>query len=121
MVWRSLVLRARIRRHQSSARLARPELAVAGVAQARQDVALVVQLAVEGRAVDVDVWVSLRDGADALRRGDQVDELDPDGAPALEDLDGGGRRAAGCKHRIEDEAEIDGRRVRQLVVVLDGP
>ena len=61
---------------------------------------------------------------DALRGGDQVDELDPDGldrAPALEDLDGRRRRAAGREHRIEDEAQVDGRRVGQLVVVLDRP
>ena len=36
---------------------ARPELAVAGVAQAGHDVALLVELAVERRAVDLDVGV----------------------------------------------------------------
>src|SRR4030095_10625844 len=82
-------------------RLAGPELAVAGVAEARHDVALVVQLPVERGAVDLDVRMSLGHRGDSLRRGDQVDELDPDrvnGAPALEDLDRGGRRAPGREH-----------------------
>ena len=50
-----------------SARLARPELAIAGVAEARHDVALLVELAVERRAVDLDVGMRRRDRLDALR------------------------------------------------------
>ena len=57
---------------------ARPELAVAGVAEARHDVALLVELAVERRAVDLDVRMGRGHRRDALRRGDQVDQLDPD-------------------------------------------
>ena len=86
------------------------------------DVALVVELAVERRAVDRDIRVGSADRLDAFRRGDQVDQLDPDrldGAPFLEHLDGGRGRAAGRQHRVEDQAQVDGRRVGQLVVVLD--
>ena len=87
------------------------------------DVALLVQLAVSAAQ-----WISTSGGPrhrrHALRRRDQVDELDPDRldrAPALQDLDGSRRRAAGREHRIEDQAQVDRRRVRQLVVVLDRP
>ena len=39
----------------------------------------------------------------------------------LEDVDRGRRRAAGREHRVEDQAQVDRRRVGQLVVVLDRP
>ena len=58
--------------------MAGPELAVAGVAQAGHDVALLVEPAVERRAMDLDVGMRRLDRRDALRRGDQVDELDAD-------------------------------------------
>ena len=59
--------------------VAGPELAVAGVAEARDDVALLVEAPIERRAVDLDVRVGGLDRGDALRGGDEVDELDPDG------------------------------------------
>src|SRR5688572_440551 len=86
---------------------ARPELAVAGVAQAGHDVALLVELPVERGAVDVDVGMRVGDGLDALRRGDEVDEADPLRAPALEHLDRGRRGTARGKHRVEDQADVD--------------
>ena len=98
-----------------------PELAVAGVAEPGQDVALLVEAAVERRAVDGHVRVGRADRRDALRRGDEVDQLDPARAPALEHLDRGRRGAARGEHRVEDQAEVDGRGVGQLVVVLDRP
>ena len=64
-----------------SVRLARPELAVARVAEAGLDVALLVEPAVQRRAVDVDVRVGRRDRRHALRRRDQVDQLDPGPRP----------------------------------------
>ena len=57
--------------------LARPELAVAGVAEAGHDVALLVELPVQRSAVDVNVRVRFADHlAYALGRGDQVEQLD---------------------------------------------
>ena len=103
---------------------ARPELTVPGVTEAGHDVALLVETAIEGGAVDVHIRMRLLDGRDALGGGDQVDELDPDrldGAPLLQHLDGGGRRSARGEHRIQDQAQIDRRRVGELVVVLDRP
>ena len=60
-------------------------------------------------------------GVDPLGRGDQVHELDSNGAPALEYLDRRGRRTTGRQHRVEDQANVDRRRVGQPVVVLHGP
>ena len=82
--------------HRSSVAPARSELAVPGVAEARDDVALLVELPVERRAVDLDVGVGRVHRRDAFRRGDQVHQLDADrlhGAPALEHVDRG-RRAS---------------------------
>src|SRR4029077_14964246 len=57
-----------------SARLAGPELAVAGVTEPGLDVALLVEAAVEGRAVDLDIGVRRRDRLDPFGGRDQVDE-----------------------------------------------
>src|SRR5688572_704596 len=105
-----------------SARVAGPELAIAGVAEPGHDVALLVEPAIERRAVDLDIRMRGLDRCDPFGRGDQVDELDADrldGAPALQNVDRRGGRAAGGEHRVEDEAQVDRRRVGQLVVVLD--
>src|ERR1035437_6666105 len=90
-------------------RAARPELAVTSVAQARQDVAQFVELAIHGRAVDLHVRMSGGDGVDAFRGHDQVNELDARGAPALEDLDRRRRRSACGQHWVEDQAQVDAR------------
>src|SRR4029079_9024340 len=69
--------------------LARPELAVAGVTEPGHDVALLVQLAIQRRRVNLHVGMGRGDRLDALGRRDEVDELDPDGrdrAPLLQDL-----------------------------------
>jgi len=95
------------------------ELAVAGITEAGHDVALLVELPIQGRAVDLHVRMRLGDGPHTLRRGDQVDELDPHRTPSLQDLDRRGGGAAGREHRVEDEAEVDVRRRGKLVVVLD--
>ena len=48
-------------------------------------------------------------------------QLDARRAPVLEHLDRGRGGPAGGEHRIEDQAQVDGRGVGQLVVVLDRP
>src|SRR4051812_35724139 len=80
----------------SLAGVPRPELPVPGVAEPGQDVALLVQLTIQRRRVDLDVGMGSRDSFHALGGGNQVDELDPDrlhGTPSLQDLDGGRRGA----------------------------
>ena len=94
------------------------ELAVAGVAQAGHDVAALVQVRVDGGHVDVHIGMRRRQGRDPFGRGDDADELDPRGAPALEDVDRRHGRAAGGQHRVEDQADLHRRVDGQLVVVL---
>ena len=55
--------------------LLRAEDTVAGVAQAGDDVAVVVQLLVQGADIDVHIGVGLMQGLQALGRGHQADEL----------------------------------------------
>src|SRR5438874_5408723 len=101
--------------------LTRPELAVAGIAETGDDVTLVVEALVEGGDVDRNIGVRARERAHPLRRRDDPDVLDPLRSPLLEDVDGRGRGSAGREHWIEDEADLNGRRRRQLVVVLYRP
>ena len=50
---------------------------VTSVAQAGDDVAVLVQVVILGAQVDIHIGVSLVQGLDAFRSGDQADELDP--------------------------------------------
>src|SRR5687768_1025175 len=84
-------------------RSAGPEEAVARVAEAGKDVALVVQLAVERGGEDGDVGVHLEHAGDALGRGHDAEEADAARAGLPERADRGDRRAAGGEHRVEDE------------------
>src|SRR5215467_12634161 len=65
--------------------LARAELSIAGVAQARDDVADVVQALVHRGHVDSDVGMRAAQTLDPFWRGDQTDVLDALAAPTLED------------------------------------
>src|SRR5207253_8778403 len=95
------------------------ELAIARVAEAGDDVALLIQAFVERRYVDRHIGIRVAQRLHALGRGDEADVLHAPRAPALEDLDRRDGRAARREHRIEDEADLRGRRRWQLVVVLD--
>src|SRR3546814_1154500 len=75
-VCHSLSLHAALPSSPTACRLLRPEDAVAGVAQAGHDVALVVQLLVDRGGEDGDVGVGAAQLGDALRGGDQADEAD---------------------------------------------
>ena len=79
------------------------ENAVAGVAQAGDDVAVLVEVIVERASVDVDVGELLLNGLDALGSGDEHHERDVLAAALLHFADGLARRAAGGEHRIDDD------------------
>src|SRR6266550_542180 len=79
------------------------EQPIAPVCQPRQDVAVVVELAVERGGEDGDVGVGLEHAPHALGRGDEAEEADPLGAGVLERAHGVRRRAAGGEHGIEHE------------------
>src|SRR5262245_64479892 len=87
--------------------LAGPELAVAGDAEAGHEVADLVEVPVERRDVDRHVRVRRAQPDDARRRGDDADELDAVGAPAVQDVDRRDGRAAGREHRVEHQTDVD--------------
>src|SRR4051794_28591034 len=95
-------------------RVAGRELAVAGVAEAGNDVPALVEMTVERREMDLHVGMRLMQGANSFRSRDQPQEGDPWHVPALEyvdRLDGG---AAGREHRVDDEAAIEPRACVEL-------
>lgn len=63
----------------------RPKLTVSGVAQSRHDVAVCVQVVVNGSQVNGHIRMSLPHDGNPLRRTDQTDELDLLHLPALDD------------------------------------
>src|SRR5262245_17007008 len=79
------------------------ELPVAGVAEAGDDVGLVVQVRVEGGEVDGYIGVGGLQAFDAFRGGDEADEPEVIDSPAFEDVDAGDGRAAGGEHGIEND------------------
>ncbi len=68
-------------------RSARAKLTVAGIAEARHDVANLVEPFVYGRHVDGHVRMSAGQTSDAFRRRNEPDKLDALGAPALQHVD----------------------------------
>ena len=83
-------------------KLLRAENAVARVAEAGDDVAVLVEMIIECAGVDVDVGVLLLNGLDAFGSGDEHHERDVLAA-ALDHLaDGFAGRAAGGEHRVDD-------------------
>src|SRR3954471_4496057 len=81
----------------------RTEDPVAGVPQPGADVARGVELTVDHGGGDRHVRMSAPDGLDALRGGDQADEVQPLRAGALEPGDRLLAAAAGGQHRVDHE------------------
>src|SRR5256885_6421654 len=79
------------------------EQAIARVPQPGQDVAVLVELAVERGGEDGDIGVGLEHAPHALGRGDEAEEADALGAGVLERVYGVRRRAAGREHGVEHE------------------
>jgi hypothetical protein len=67
------------------------EDAIARITQARHDVAMVVQAAVDGRRKNAHIGVLAVQGVDALRAGQQAQELDGLGVAGFQSGDGGSR------------------------------
>lgn len=74
---------------------------VAGIAQARQDVAVLVQALVNRREVDRDVRMGGVKPLDSFRSANQTDKLDLGNTPLLEDVHRSNCRAAGCQHGVK--------------------
>jgi hypothetical protein len=96
------------------------EDAVACVAQAGQDIAVLVELAVDRRGVHRHVGMRIVERADALGARHQADEPDRARARLLQPVDGGDRRVAGREHRVEHDRVALAHAARHLEVVLDG-
>lgn len=99
--------------------LSRAKLPVACVTEAGDDIAVFVEVAVYSGDVDGYVRVGSGEVAHTFGGGNQTHELDASRSPAFEDVNRGDSRAAGCQHRVEDEAHTGGRLHRQFVVVFD--
>ena len=102
-----------------SAVVARAEDLVAGVAQARQDVADVVEAVVDRGGEDLHVRMPAFEHAQAFRRGHQEQALDALAAGGLEHVDGGDQGAAGGQHRVEDDRGAFVHATGELLVVAD--
>src|SRR5437899_6719012 len=98
----------------------RAEQASAGIAGTGQDVAVVIELAVERGGEDGDVGVGLEHATHALGRGDEAEEPDALGAGVLERVYGVRRRAAGREHGVEHEEIARVFTGWDLEIVIDG-
>src|SRR5690606_3918402 len=92
---------------------------VAGVAEAGEDVAAVVQFAVDGCAVDGNFGVLVVDAADTFGGGDEADDAEVADAGLLEEGDGAGGAAAGGEHGVDQQHLGGGDVGGQLAVVAD--
>src|SRR6185312_7143066 len=82
---------------------ARAEETVAGVAEAGEDISLVVELAIERGTEDRDIRVRAVHSLHTGGRGDETEEANPRCAGALERVDGSNGASARREHRIEQE------------------
>src|SRR6266540_1779016 len=98
----------------------RAEQPVSGVAQAREDVAVVVELPVEGGRVHGDVGVGGEHRLHTLRRGDEAEEAHARGPGFLQGLHGSDGRAPGREHRVQHEKRPVLLARGDLEVVVDG-
>ena len=94
--------------------------AVAGIAQAGNDVAVLVQVVVLSAQIDVNIGVSLVQGLNAFRSSDQTDELDALCAVLLDLGNGINGAAAGCQHGIQNQNITLGDILGQLAEVFHG-
>ena len=111
----ALVERGSIRR----AVLFRTEHAVPGVAQAGDDVAVLIELLVDRGGPDLDVGMGFGQPLDPFGRGEKADEPDILHPAPLEAVDGGDRRIGGRKHRIHHDHQPIGDIGRGLEVIFD--
>src|SRR5688572_10140876 len=84
-------------------RSAGAEQAISRISETREDISLLVELAVESRAIDLYIGVSIGEAAHSLRRGHVAENPDPGSARPLEGADSGCRAPAGSEHRVEHE------------------
>src|SRR5262245_14717887 len=94
--------------------------AIAGVAEAGNDIAVLVEMAVDGRGIDGHVGMVRVEVLEPFRTRQETHELDGAGPRLLETLDGGHRRVSGGEHRIDDDGIAIAHLAGHFEVVLDG-
>src|SRR5687767_973034 len=96
------------------------EQAVASVAKAGNDIALLVEVVVHGSREDRQVGIEVVNVADAFGGGDEVDETHPGRATLGEQVEGSDGAAAGGEHRVdEDHFEVT-QVMRKALVIHSG-
>ena len=103
---------------EAATTLLRPEDTVAGIAKAREDVFLFIQLTVEGGGIDRNVRMRLVHDLDTFRGSDETHEFDILDAFFFHHVDGCDGAASGSEHRI-DEDEVTIFHIRELAIVFD--
>ena len=94
--------------------------AVAGVAEARHDIAVVVEVIVDRGCPDRHVGVHAAELLDAFGCGEKADEAHVLGAALLQPVDGGDGGVRGREHRIENDHNAVGEVGGGLEIILDG-
>ena len=98
----------------------RAEDAVAGIAQAGDDVAVLVEMVVDGCDVDGDVGMRCIDGVYAFRRSDKAQEDDALRTLLFQEVERCDGTAARGEHGIDDDEHALADIARQLAEVFDG-
>src|ERR1043165_1377845 len=111
--------RFKLRGTVQTERLFRPVHPVAGVTQARHDIAVIVELFVDRGGPHVHLRMMAVEFLDALRCREQAYDADVPGARLLQPIHRRDRRVGGRQHRIEHQHEPIGHVLRRLEVVLD--
>src|SRR5688572_18605018 len=73
------------------------------VAESGQDVLLLVELAVDGRRVDLDVGPAVLNRSQSLRGGHHGEQANVPGTGGIQQLEGRKRAAARREHRIDEQ------------------
>ena len=96
-------------------------MAVAGVAETRDDEGGLVETFVQRCGVDGEIEAALAQQLDTFRRREHAHDDDGSGSAALhQEVAGVRERAAGCQHRVEHDDLAAGERLGQLVDVRLG-
>ena len=98
---------------------ARVEDTIASVAEARADVVILVQAAVDHARVDLNVGMFMAKFINALRCSHDAEHLDAGNTSFFNCLDCHAGGPSGGQHRIEDEGDINRARRRQLAVIVN--
>ena len=98
-------------------RLFRSEDAVTGVAEAREDVAVVVELTVNSCNIDINIRMLLLHQLDSFRSSNQTHQSDVLASLLLDKVNSIAGASTGCEHRVsqDDQSLVDA--LRELAVI----